>query len=543
MIRALKHFGRLYNLGAGLKRYGALAGLSDIDIVPKNLLLFLRIITAPVLTRSKLPDSIGERLALAFANMGPAYIKLGQTLATRPDVTTRTIAEGLTTLQDRLPAFSGKLARAIIEADLGQSIDHHFLEFDDQAVAAASIAQVHRAVTRDGRQVAVKVLRADIQERFNRDLALFDWLAGIGERYSAEGRRLKLVLVAQTVRRTVSREMDLRLEAAAASELSDKMLGEEGYRVPEIDWDRSGRRVLTLEWVEGIPFTRKQDLIETGIDLKPVARNLVTAFLHQVMRDGYFHGDLHQGNFLLESDGGVVALDFGIMGRLGKKERFFLAESLLGMIMRDYRRVAEVHFEVGYVPDTYDVDDFADALRTIADPILDLPVSEISAGKLLAQLFATTERFGMETRPELLHIQRSMVMAEGLALHLDPDANMWELARPTLEEWYRENLSPEVRLAEAIRRIPTLIRSFVPVFEKALADFANDRHASSSTAAPEASDSQLASEEGQKGDESLPVGAKNQQNQKEVPGSQYGVAALVTVIAVVFLAGPFGFFL
>lgn len=470
LITALRHFGSLYALGAGLKRHGALAALQDIDLVPKKLVLFLRVITWPVPRKRGLPDSLGDRLAAAFAAMGPAYIKLGQTLATRPDVTTSPIAVGLTTLQDRLPAFSGSVARQIIESELGGPLADFFTAFDDQAIAAASIAQVHKAQTPDGQTVAVKVLRADIEKRFEKDLALFDWLANLGERFSLEGRRLKMVSIAQTVRKTVTREMDLRLEAAAASELRDNMLGEEGYRIPNIDWDRSARRVLTLEWIEGIPLTKKQQLVDSGHDLSDVARRLVTAFLNQAMRDGYFHGDLHQGNFLLEDNAGIVALDFGIMGRMGKKERFFLAEVLFAMIRRDYRRVAEVHFDLGYVPRHHDIDEFAAALRAIADPILDRPVREISAGKLLAQLFETTERFDMQTRLELLHLQRSMVMVEGLALHLDPDANMWEIARPTLEQWARENLSLEVRLADAVRALPRLLTRLLPVVEKVISD-------------------------------------------------------------------------
>ena len=472
MIGFLKHFTTLYRLGAGLKRYGALAVLYTVEGVPPGLLRFLSIVTFPVPTKTRLPDNAGERMAMAFATMGPAYIKLGQTLATRPDVTSHAIATGLATLQDRLPAFDGKKAAAAIERELGGAISDHFSSFDEKAIAAASIAQVHKAVTKDGTKVAVKVLRPDIEKRFGRDLALFDWLAGIGERYSAEGRRLKLRSIAETVRSTVSREMDLRLEAAGASELKDNMLGEVGYRVPQIDWDRSGRSVMTLEWVDGISLTKRDQLRESGIDLKAVSHRLVTVFLQQALRDGYFHADLHQGNFILEPDGTIAAIDFGIMGRLGKKERFFLAESLFGMILRDYRRVAEVHFDVGYVPRHHDIDEFAAALRAIADPILDKPIEEISAGKLLAQLFATTERFGMQTRPELLLLQRAMVMAEGLALHLDSHANMWEIARPTLTQWARENLSPEVRLAETLRKLPRLFMRLLPHLEQ-IADDTN----------------------------------------------------------------------
>jgi len=453
----IKHLAQLFMLAAGLRRYGAIRALDHIADIPDWAPRFLRALTFYIPRRVKLPKADGERLALALAGMGPAYIKLGQTLATRPDLVGRPIAEGLLTLQDRLPPFPFKDAKATIETELGGALSDHFFEFDETAIAAASIAQVHKAVTTDGQKVAVKVLRPDIEKRFTKDLSLFDWLAKLAEKHSEEARRLRLSKIVAKVRETVLQEMDLRLEAAAAAELGDNMAGESGYRLPKIEWDRTSRRVLTLEWIDGIRLADKDKLEEAGHDLPKLGETVVQIFLTQALRDGYFHADLHQGNLIVQSDGTIVAVDFGIMGRLSKLERRFLAEILFGFIRRNYVRVAEVHFDAGYVPKGESLEEFAQALRAIADPIMDLPVEEISAGKLLAQLFATTERFNMQTQPQLLLLQRTMVMAEGMALHLNSQANMWNISEPVIEHWIRENLSPEVRLAEAINQIPRLV--------------------------------------------------------------------------------------
>ncbi|TNE61405.1 MAG: 2-polyprenylphenol 6-hydroxylase [Alphaproteobacteria bacterium] len=457
MFRTLKNLLQLFQIAAGLRRYGAIRALASITLIPDWAPRLLRAFTFYIPHRTGLPKAPGERLALALAAMGPAYIKLGQTLATRPDLVGRPIAEGLTTLQDSLPPFAFKKARAIIEAELGGALGDHYQAFDETAIAAASIAQVHKAVTTDGKPVAVKVLRPDIQRRFARDLALFDWLATLAERHTREGKRLRLTKVVAKVRETVLREMDLRLEAAAAAELADNMNGEAGYRLPAIDWDRTAERVMTLEWVDGIRLADKDALVAAGHDLTALGERVVQVFLKQALRDGYFHADLHQGNLIVEPTGTIVAIDFGIMGRLSKPERRFLAEILYGFIRRDYIRVAQIHFDAGYVPKGQSLEEFAQALRSIADPIMDLPVAEISAGKLLAQLFATTERFAMQTQPQLLLLQRTMVMAEGMALHLNPESNMWQISEPVIEAWIRDNLSPEARLAEALQALPRLI--------------------------------------------------------------------------------------
>jgi len=453
-------------LAAHLRRYGAIRALASIELVPTWAPRLLRIFTFYIPRRFSLPKADGERLALALANMGPAYIKVGQTLATRPDLVGRPIAEGLLTLQDSLQAFPFAQAKETIEAELGGKLADHFSMIEEEPVAAASIAQVHRAETSGGENVAVKILRPDVKARFNRDLSLFDWLAEKAEAHSVEGRRLQLVKVVAKVRETVLREMDLRLEAAAAAELSDNMAGQDNYRLPTVDWDRTAERMLTLEWIDGIRLVDKDALVAAGHDLPLLGETIVQTFLTQALRDGYFHADLHQGNLIIQPDSTIVAVDFGIMGRLTKHESRFLAEILYGFIRRDYKRVAQVHFDAGYVPDGENLEEFAQALKSIADPIMDLPIEEISAGKLLAQLFATTERFNMETQPQLLVLQRSMVMAEGMALHLNPQANMWNISEPILEAWIRDNLSPEIRLADFINELPRLIERLPALLDR-----------------------------------------------------------------------------
>jgi len=466
----IKHLAQLFMLAAGLRRYGAIRALDTIADIPKWAPRLLRSFTFYIPRRLKLPKADGERLALALAGMGPAYIKLGQTLATRPDLVGKPIAEGLLTLQDRLPPFATQKAIATIESELGGALADHFSAFEEVAVAAASIAQVHRATTKDGLDVAVKILRPDIETRFLKDLTLFEWLAKFAERHSEQARRLRLTKIVDKVRETALQEMDLRMEAAAAAELADNMAGESGYRLPAVHWDHTARRVLTIEWIEGIRFAEKKKLEATGHDLAALGETVVQTFLTQALRDGFFHADLHQGNLIVEPNGTIVAVDFGIMGRLSKLERRFLAEILFGFIRRNYVRVAQIHFDAGYVPKGENLEEFAQALRAIADPIMDLPVEEVSAGKLLAQLFATTERFKMQTQPQLLLLQRTMVMAEGMALHLNPKANMWKISEPVIEHWIRENLSPEVRLAEAINQIPRLMERLPSLIDRWMAD-------------------------------------------------------------------------
>ena len=427
-------------------------------------------------SRRAAPGRPGQRLASALNEAGPSFIKLGQALSTRSDILGEEMAADLTLLQDRLPPFSGALARAAITDEFDTPLETLFKEFDDQAVAAASIAQVHFAVTADGREVAVKVLRPGIEAAFARDLDLFFWVAGLIERRRPEWRRLKPLESVATLAETVKMEMDLRFEAAAAAELADNFAGDDTFRVPLVDWTLTGQRVLTTERVLGIPLDDRRAVIAAGLDPLAVIEKAANAFFNQVFRDGFFHADLHSGNLFVGEDGNIIAVDFGIMGRLDRRNRRHLGDMLLAFLNRDYRRAAEVHFEAGWVPPDQSVDAFAQACRSIAEPILDRPQNEISMARLLGQLFQVTETFRMETQPSLLLLQKTMLEAEGTARSLCPEANMWMLSRPLIEGWMSEG--PEERIRETIDDVAATVRHlprFMDGVEKGAAMLAGGR--------------------------------------------------------------------
>ena len=405
-------------------------------------------------------------MAAAFNELGPSFVKLGQLLSTRADLLGEEMAIDLASLQDRLPPFPGQVARALIETEFARPIDTLFASFDEVAVAAASIAQVHFARTTDGQEVAVKILRPGIAEAFTGDLNLFLWLAGLGERLQPALRRLKPVEVVQTLAEVVRIEMDLRMEAAAAAELAENFAGDPDFHVPRVDWLRTGRTVLTLERINGIRIDDRTALLAAGHRIEDLLAKAAAAFFNQVFRDGFFHADLHPGNMFVDPNGAIAVVDFGIMGRLDRATRFFLADMLIGFLSGDYRRVAEVHFAAGYVPPRRSVDAFTQACRSIGQPILGKPLQEISVARLLAQLFEITEQFEMETQPQLLLLQKTMVVIEGVGRRLDPEINIWALARPLIEGWMRDNRGPEARvrlgmetLADLIERVPPLVRS------------------------------------------------------------------------------------
>jgi ubiquinone biosynthesis protein len=464
VLRAARNLVRLVEIAFILARYDA---LFPLDAVVGARWLYRA--TRPFRRRDTalLRMRPGERLAAALQAMGPSFIKLGQALSIRADLIGEAMAADLATLQDRLPPFPGAEARRMVAAELGQDIARLFRRFDDQAVAAASIAQVHFAVTADGEDVAVKVLRPGIHIAFARDLDLFFWLARIAERTQPALRRLKPVAVVETLAETVRQEMDLRLEAAAASELRENFAEDPTFRVPKVDWRRTARQVLTLERVGGIRVDDRAGLLAADHDIHALMANAAGAFFNQVFRDGFFHADLHPGNLFIDAAGAIVVVDFGIMGRLDRKTRYYLADMLLAFLTGDYRRVAEVHFDAGYVPPRQSLEAFAQACRSIGEPILGRPTAEISIGRLLAQLFQVTEQFQMETQPQLLLLQKTMVLAEGVGRILDPSVNMWTLARPLIEAWMRENRGPEARLRDAVadtaavlERLPSLLRDF-----------------------------------------------------------------------------------
>ena len=446
MIAALAHSVRLGRAGIVFAREGVLA-LVDTGKLPlpaRAAVRCARLIERPTGERAAV------RLAAALTRLGPTYVKLGQFLATRPDVVGMAIARDLESLQDKMAPFPQSEAEATVAAALASPLHQTFASFGP-AVAAASIAQVHRAEveSKERRPVAVKVLRPGIERRFQADIDAFRFAAGRAENLSAEARRLRLVEVVDTLARSVAIEMDLRLEAAAIAEMAENTKDDPNFRVPAVDWERTARNVLTLEWVDATPLSDRERLTGKGFDLKHLARALLQTFLRHALRDGFFHADMHPGNLFVDDAGDLIAVDFGIMGRLGPNERRFLAEILYGFITRNYRRTAEVHFEAGYVPPRHSVESFAQAIRAIGEPIHNRPASEISMAKLLTLLFEITGLFDMRTRPELLLLQKTMVVVEGVARSLDSDLDMWATAEPVVREWVERHLGPAGRIEDA----------------------------------------------------------------------------------------------
>lgn len=455
----LVHVARLLGWGRVLARHGALRGIERDRNTPGPVKRLFRLARLGTIQPAQ-PDYAG-----AFRAIGPAAIKLGQTLATRPDLVGETAAHNLLSLQDKLPPVDFALIRAEIEGSFERPLESLFATFDPDPVGAASIAQVHRATTTDGREVAVKVLRPGVREKFGRDIATYEWAAAHLEAMGGEAGRLRPRLVIANFRRWTMRELDLRREAASASELADLMHAFPGYRVPTIDWDRTNGRVMTLDWIDGVKISEIAALDAAGHDRQELARRLVLAFLTQAISGGYFHADMHQGNLFVEADGTITAIDFGIMGRIDRRARQWLAEILYGLTTGNYRRVAEIHFEAQYVPSYHSVDEFATALRAVGEPMRGKPVKDLSVGQMLDGLFAITRDFDMKTQPHLLLLQKTMVMVEGIATQLDPDINMWDVAAPFVRNWIRDELGPEAAIADRLRedtatllRVPDLIR-------------------------------------------------------------------------------------
>ncbi|MEI8152423.1 MAG: 2-polyprenylphenol 6-hydroxylase [Hyphomicrobiales bacterium] len=447
MISALSHLVRLGRAGFVFAREGVL-GLADPAALPfpaQTAVRLARLVERPS------SDSKRGRLAAAFTRLGPTYVKLGQFLATRPDVVGVNLAHDLESLQDKMAPFPQAEAEGVVTATLGKPLTDIYAAFGPP-VAAASIAQVHRAevVTPDGRKtVAVKVLRPNVERRFRADLEALTFAATQAENFSAEARRLRMIEAVSTLRRSVALEMDLRLEAAALSEMTENTKADPDFRVPSIDWDRTGKDVLTLEWIDGTPLYDRAALEANGFDLKHLSHTVIQTFLRHALRDGFFHADMHPGNLFVDASGTLTFVDFGIMGRLSPKERRFLAEILYGFITRNYQRVAEVHFEAGYVPAHHSVENFAQAIRAIGEPIHSRPADEISMAKLLMLLFEVTGLFDMRTRPELLLLQKTMVVVEGVARSLDPKLDMWTVSEPVVREWMERHLGPAGRIEDA----------------------------------------------------------------------------------------------
>ncbi|HDO52073.1 MAG TPA: 2-polyprenylphenol 6-hydroxylase, partial [Rhizobiales bacterium] len=483
MFRAILNMARLSRAGFTILRHGARV-VPDDSSLPGPVQMFARV-TAPMRRRARAKGN-EKKLSAALTDLGPSYIKLGQFLATRDDVVGPEIARDLAQLQDKLPPFSMSEARRAVKDALGESVEELFAEFSE-SVAAASIAQVHKAAVREAdgtlKPVAVKILRPRVEARFRKDLESYYFAARMIERFHPPMRRLRPYAIVDTLAKSVAIEMDLRMEAAAISEMAENIANDEDFRVPGIDWARNSRRVLTLEWIDGIPLSDHGALKAAGHDLKKLGTILMQSFLKHAMRDGFFHADMHPGNLFVDKQGRIVAVDFGIMGRLTPRERRFLAEILHGFITRNYTRVSEVHFEAGYIPRNQSVELFAQALRAIGEPLMDRTADEISMALLLGQLLQYTEVFEMETQPQLLMLQKTMVVVEGVARSLDPQLNMWTTSEPVVTEWMEKNLGVEGKLQDAaegvgqvgqfVGEIPKLLGR-AEMAAEAFADMAHD---------------------------------------------------------------------
>jgi ubiquinone biosynthesis protein len=517
------HLARNLRAGFILAREGALA-LIDPSALPPSARLALR--TARLVEKKQAGDG-AARLSAALTRLGPSYVKFGQFLATRPDIVGVAAAKDLEMLQDRMPPFPRSEAARVVADALGRPLDEIFLEFSEP-IAAASIAQVHKARVRtpEGEEtVAVKVVRPGVRENFARDLQDMRVAALAFERLVPDARRLRAQEVVETLARSVAIEMDLRLEAAAVSELAENTREDPGFRVPKPEWDLTARDVLTTTWIDGIRLNDLEAIEAAGHDRVALARTVIQTFLRHAIRDGFFHADMHPGNLFVDLQGHLVAVDFGIMGRLGLKERRFLAEILLGFIRRDYRRVAEVHFEAGYVPPHHSVDDFAQAIRAIGEPIHDRRADEISMAKLLTLLFEITSLFDMATRTELVMLQKTMVVVEGVARNLDPKLDMWTISEPVVREWIERNLGPLGRIENAGRGMRTLAGVLADLPELALRAERVLNQLESVTA---------------KGVELHP-GSIAAIGRAEAHGNRWGVAALwiIAILLVVSVAGGF----
>ena len=421
---------------------------------------------------SNLNKDEGERLSDSLENLGTTFIKLGQFLATRPDIIGDQLSKKLESLQDRLPPFSIIEAKQIIKNDLGEDTYNSIIEISEP-VAAASIAQVHKAKINDNgtiKDVAIKILRPNIKKVFNEEIDAMMLFAFLVESVIKKTKRLKLVDVVFLLKEITNLEMDLRFEAAAANEYAENTKNDAGFRVPKIYWNYTSENVMTLDWIDGVSIRETEELKKQNIDTNKIAENIIQHFLRHAVRDGFFHADMHQGNVFVDRSGQIVPIDFGIMGRLDKMSKRFLAEILFGFIQRDYKKVAEVHLLAGLVPADVPINDLAQALRSIGEPIFGQEVKDISGGKLLKQLFDVTEKFNMQTQPQLLMLQKTMVVVEGVARKLNPNTNIWTTSKPVLENWLRETKDPIKTINETLNTTSEVIKrlpEFPEIMDKA----------------------------------------------------------------------------
>ena len=457
----------LFKLGRKLAKSDALKIATKFNEPPLVIKILFKIIGFSFSNNNEINQIENEKqkLSNSLQSMGTTFIKLGQFLATRPDIIGEELSKQLETLQDKLPPFSLSEAKEMIKKDLGNETYNSIINLSEP-IAAASIAQVHKAQIDDNgtiKDVAIKILRPNIKKIFNEEIDALMLLAFLVESFIKKTKRLKLVEVVFLLKEITNLEMDLRFEAAAANEYADNTKNDAGFKVPKIYWNFTSENVMTLDWVDGISIRETEELLKRNIDTKKIASDIIQHFLRHAIRDGFFHADMHQGNIFIDNSGQIVPVDFGIMGRLDKLSQRFLAEILFGFIQRDYKKVAEVHLSAGLVPKEVPINDLAQALRSIGEPIFGQSVKDISGGKLLKQLFDVTEKFNMQTQPQLLLLQKTMVVVEGVARKLNPETNIWETSKPVLEKWLSETKDPINTINETlkdsvdvIKRLPNL---------------------------------------------------------------------------------------
>jgi ubiquinone biosynthesis protein len=429
------------------------SGHFELPFSLKVLGRFFSIILYPIGLFTKSNLNFGQRLAGLFQSLGPIYIKFGQTLSTRPDLIGTEVADSLKYLQDKLPPFSYRIVKARIEERFGQKLSDLFDSFDDTPVAAASIAQVHKAKLKSGEIVAVKILRPNIAQKYEEDIAFLEYGAEVITRFLKKAKRLRPKEVMSVFRQSMNLELNLRSEAAAASRILDNFANDSSLHIPRIYWNLTHDDIITLEWIDGVSIYDREAIKKLGFDPKDIAAKIAVIFFNQAYRDGFFHADLHPGNILVCPNGKVALVDFGIIGILAEDDRLAIAEILYAFLKRDYKLVAEVHHRVGYIPKDTNLEYFAQSCRAVAEPIIGIAIKNISIGNLLAQLFKVTEEYGMETQPQLLLLQKTMVVVEGIGQSLDEDINMWLLAEPWIKKWAAKNLSPEAKLLRMIKKI------------------------------------------------------------------------------------------
>ena len=458
----IKKLFTLFKLGRKLAKSDALTIATKFTKPPLAIKMLFNLLSFSFIKNQQVDqnDSEGKRLSNSLQSMGTTFIKLGQFLATRPDIIGEELSKHLENLQDRLPPFPLSQAKEMIKKDLGEETFNSIINLSEP-VAAASIAQVHKAQINDNgtiKDVAIKILRPNIKKIFNEEIDALMLFAFLVESLIKKTKRLKLIEVVFLLKEITNLEMDLRFEAAAANEYAENTKNDVGFKVPTIYWNFTSENVMTLDWVDGISIRETEELTKRNFDTKKIASDIIQYFLRHAVRDGFFHADMHQGNVFIDNNGQIVTIDFGIMGRLDKLSQRFLAEILYGFIQRDYKKVAEVHLVANLVPKDVPVDDLAQALRSIGEPIFGQSVKNISGGKLLKQLFDVTEKFNMQTQPQLLLLQKTMVVVEGVARKLNPDTNIWETSKPVLESWLKETKDPINSINEVVKNSTEVLK-------------------------------------------------------------------------------------